>query len=139
MGAVACLAACSGPVEIETPELTATDATACRAFIAALPDTVGDQDRVESEGEFGAAYGDPPIVVTCGVGRPDHLMTNCTSIDGVDWYFEETGERFIATTVGQQPAIEIVVPAEYDQTAPAQVDLGPAITAHTAAGQGCTG
>lgn len=126
-------------MEIDAPELSEADAAACRDFVDTLPDRVGDQERVESEGAFGAAYGDPPIVVTCGVGKPDHLMTNCTSIDGVDWYFEESDEALIATTVGRQPAIEIVVPAEYDQTAPAQVDLGPAITAHTTAGQGCTG
>ena len=138
MGAVACLAACSdGPVQIDAPELTGAQAEACESLIAALPDTVGGQVQVESDGDFGAAFGDPPIVVTCGVGRPDHLMTNCTAVDGVDWYLDESDERYIATTVGREPNVEIVVPAEYQESASTQIDLAEPIKKHTAPGQGC--
>ena len=138
MGAVACLAACSGgPVEIDSPDLGGREAQACQAFLDDLPATVGGEAPAESSGKYGAAFGDPPIVVVCGVDRPDHLMTNCTSVDGVDWYVEEGDDLIEATTVGRTPNVKIEVPAEYDMSATTQIDLAQPIKKHLPAAHGC--
>ena len=64
------LTACGGPVEVDVPEVDGEDAAACEAFADGLPDTLADEERVDIEPTDApaGAYGDPPIVVTCGVG-----------------------------------------------------------------------
>ena len=91
-GAVACavvllVAGCGDePPEIDAPDLSAADASACRDLVAALPDELAGQERVDVTGdtEYGAAWGDPAIVLTCGVGRPDDFTDISTCASGVD-------------------------------------------------------
>jgi hypothetical protein len=136
VGAVACLAACGGPLKVNGPKLSGAAADACSAFVDALPDSVGDQERRDVEGGYAAAYGDPPIVVTCGVPRPDELMTNCMTVNGVDWYL--TGETdAVAITVGRDPNVEVRIPAAYGSSAAALVDVTSAVKQKTKAGEGC--
>ena len=72
IGVLLLLTGCGGPVEVDVPDLDAADAAACEAFADDLPDTLGDEERVDVEPADApaAAYGDPAIVVTCGVGQP---------------------------------------------------------------------
>jgi len=100
-------------------------------LVDALPDQVGDQERREVEGDFAAAYGDPPIVVRCGVPRPEELMTNCTTVNGIDWYSRETDTGVAAFTVGREPSVEVRIPVEYGATAAPLVDVAAAVTDHT--------
>ena len=129
VGAVACLAGCGGgPVPVDSPTLPRAAATACSALIEALPGTVGDEQRREVDGRFGAAYGDPPILVRCGVSRPAELMTDCLSVNGVDWYFQGEGKQDrIAWTVGREPVVQVRIPARYGVSADPLVDVGPAV------------
>ena len=67
------LTACAAdPVPISTPALSPGSEQACRAFLDALPDSLAEQDQDETEpaDALGAAYGDPPIVVTCSDEAP---------------------------------------------------------------------
>jgi hypothetical protein len=132
VGAVACLAACTGPVEVESPSLEGSDAATCRTLVDTLPDQVADEERREVDGDFAAAYGDPPIVVRCGVPRPEELMTNCTTVNGVDWYTRETDSGLTVFTVGRQPTVEVRIPADYGTTTGAAlVDVAGPVTEHT--------
>ena len=51
------LTACSGPVEIDTPDLDAADRAACEGFVDDLPATLDDEKPVETDPEdpLGAA------------------------------------------------------------------------------------
>jgi hypothetical protein len=121
------LSACSGSVDVEVPALDAEQRAACQALLEALP------ERLEDVGEDGldpvgtdpadapaAAYGDPAVVVTCGVPRPEAYdrFAICQEIDGVGWFApeEQIGDEpteVTLTAVGYRPRVQVVVPAEY--------------------------
>jgi hypothetical protein len=115
------LTAC-GPVEVDVPDLSAADREACEAFAADLPDTLAEQDQVEIEPADApaAAYGDPAIVVQCGVPEPDgfDLTASCEVVNGVGWYMpdEQYTDQDLdqtLTTAGYRPRVEINVPSEH--------------------------
>ena len=63
-------AAC-GAVDVPATKVSAAEREACEELVAALPDSVSDQPRRDTEGNpLGAAWGDPAIVLRCGVGVP---------------------------------------------------------------------
>ncbi len=73
---------------------------ACTRLIAALPATLGpDIARRPVTGDVTrtAAWGDPPITLVCGVGRPDQNVPPLT-VDGVPWVVTDTGPGQLWTT-----------------------------------------
>ena len=84
------LAACSGPVEVDAPDVDADDRAACEAFVDDLPATLAAKTPVETEPKdpLGAAWGDPAIVLRCGVDVPDEFdeTSACEEADGVGWF-----------------------------------------------------
>jgi hypothetical protein len=113
-GVVACaavplLAGCtSGPVEIDVPHLSAADAKACRDLVDDLPDTMAGHDRREITGDtaYGAAWGDPAIVLVCGVDDPPSRTdtSTCVEVDGTGWYVPDS---VLATTVGGDETADV--------------------------------
>ncbi len=146
-GVVLCLGLClgvtsagcsTGPVEVDPPEVRRVDASACRRLVDALPPSVSEQERrdIEPEEAYGAAWGDPAIVLRCGVGTPAGFdeLSACQVTDGVGWFIPEnqiTGQAtdVLMTTVDREPTIEVRIPADYFPPAATMVDLAPAITA----------
>ena len=112
---------------------------ACESLVKALPSHVADQAQRSTTGSpLGAAWGDPPIVLRCGVGKPKGYdpVTGCQTVNGLDWYVPAAGMNdqsvdVVMTTIGRDPSVEVTLPAQYRPPATAMVDLGPAITAHT--------
>ncbi len=103
------------------PDLDADDAAACEAFADALPDTLADESRVDIEPSDApaAAYGDPPIVVTCGVGVPDEFGpgAQCLVANDVPWYvpqeqYDDLSLDLVITSAWHEPRVQAVVPAE---------------------------
>jgi len=114
----------SDPPEIDAPDLSAADAAACRDLVDALPDTLAGQDRVDVTGDtsYGAAWGDPAIVLTCGVGEPADLTdtSTCVQMDTTGWYVPDTvllsdDETLDVTTteLNYRPRVELLVPGGY--------------------------
>ena len=125
-------------MRIDSPGLSPDAKTACASFVQALPERVGDQDRRDVEGGPGAAYGDPPIVVRCGVPLPEQLLTSCFSVNGIDWYVDEADDAVIALTAGREPSVEVNVPTEYGASNAALVDVTETVEATTRrSGKGC--
>ncbi len=128
---------------LDQPVLTAEQRGVCEDLVADLPDTVADLERrdVEPPGATGAAWGDPAIVLTCGVGRPrDYDPANgCTTVNEVDWYIpfpqlDANGEQDLTmTTIKRDVAVRVVLPGEHWPPATTLADLSPAITEHTRA------
>jgi hypothetical protein len=132
MAGLLLLTACGGPVEVDVPHLAADDAAACAAFADDLPDTLADEERVDVEPADApaAAYGDPPIVVTCGVDAPADFGpgASCEVVNRTRWYIpeDEYGDRpreLTLTTAWDRPRVQVVVPADYWPNA------GPAVMA----------
>jgi hypothetical protein len=114
------LTACGGPVEVDVPDLDAADAAACEAFAGALPDTLADEERVDIEPSDApaAAYGDPSIVVTCGVDRPDGFGpgAQCELVNDVPWYipseqYDDLDLDLVITSAWHEPRVRVVMPA----------------------------
>lgn len=123
------LAGCGGTSSV-TPAPQASD-PACSALLGKLPAGVADQNRGTDPAAGAAAWGDPRIVLRCGLPPSGPTTTPCLDVDGVDWLVEETGDGFTLTTFGRRPAVEVTVPSSYGRSkaSAAMVDLGPAVQA----------
>ncbi len=60
-----------------------------------------------------AAWGDPAIVARCGVAPPGPTETECLEVDGIGWIPSPLSDGTRFTTFGTEPAIEVLVPADY--------------------------
>jgi hypothetical protein len=135
------LAGCGGPVEVDVPDLSTADRATCATFTAALPATLAEQERddVGPSDAPAAAYGDPAIVVRCGVPEPDgfDLTASCEQANGVGYFipneqYDDQGLDLTITAAGYRPRVEVVVPAEYRPNggAAAMAALAPLIKEH---------
>lgn len=135
-------------VAVDRFEVSATGRTQCRALLEALPDRLADQSRrTVTKGAYAAAWGDPAIVLRCGVGRPKDFdkFSECQRADGVDWFvpdsvIDDQSADAVMTTIGRDPAVEVRLPAHYRPTGSAavMVDLAPVLKAHTRVTTPCT-
>lgn len=127
------VAGCSRAVAVTPPTPDPTVAAACAKLAAALPAIVAGQDRRDTtpDSTLTASWGDPPIVLRCGVGRPAGLTqtTQVTSVNGVDWFPQQRTAGYVFTTSGRVAYVEVAVPADYGSQAGGLPDLGAAITA----------
>jgi len=139
--ALTCLVAGCGSDVVSVGHFAVTPAGRqdCPAFIAALPKHVSGQARRRVSGSsYAAAWGDPPIVLRCGVGRPAGFdrFSACQTADGIDWFvpdkaFEDQQADVMMTTVYRRPAVSVHLPAEYRPPVAAMVDLTRTIRQHT--------
>ncbi|MEE6389743.1 DUF3515 domain-containing protein [Microbacterium paraoxydans] len=104
----AALAGCSTTVHLE-PAADAND-PACANVSVLLPDTVGGYERVWTDAQATGAWGDPTVVLRCGVEPPAPSDLVCTTLGGVDWLvLEQEEERQRLVTYGREPAIEVII------------------------------
>lgn len=135
---VAVLAGC-GAVHLPQADVSAADRRACLRLVADIPHRVSERARRDTKGSpLGAAWGDPAIVLRCGVGTPDgySAVSPCQRVGGVDWFapddqISDQGKDVVLTTIGRKPRVEVVVPAEYRPPDATMVDLSSVIKKHT--------
>lgn len=104
--AAVALAGCSTTVHLEP----ADDANnpGCADISVLLPQSVGGFDRVWTDAQATGAWGDPTVVLRCGVEPPAPSDLVCTTIGGVDWLvLEQEEERQRLVTYGREPAVEV--------------------------------
>jgi hypothetical protein len=148
------LACCDGPgsLHLTPPKPTGSAAARCAGLVAAAPARVDGQARRELSpaSRFAAAWGDPAIVLRCGVGAPAALRrtSRCFVIDHVGWLVTRSGREVDPaqqvsgpldfTTIGRMPYVAIQVPATYQPQADAVIDLTRAVKAHTTVRRPCS-
>lgn len=148
------LVGCAGAddVEVTPPTPSAATARACAELVAAAPSSVAGAGarNASPASDFTAAWGDPAVLLRCGVPRPDAMTrtAQCFVIDGVGWLATQNGvevdpARFsggtlVFTTIGRSAYVEVTVPDHYQPAADALVDLSRAIREHTAQQQPCS-
>jgi hypothetical protein len=148
-GAVALVAltsAACGGVDVPDTSVSASSREACESVIEALPDKVADQSPRETSGNpLGAAWGDPAIVLRCGVGTPKDYdkLASCQTVDDLDWFvpeatIEDQDADVVMTTIGRKPAVEVVVPSTYRPPDAVMVDVSRAIKQHTRVTRRCS-
>lgn len=108
------LTGCSSAVEVGVPG--EGESAACAAAATHWPETFAGQEGVETDPTDPAvrAWGDPAIVARCGVPALPPTTEQCIAVDGVDWVAEELDDGTRLTTFGRDPAIEVLVPRDYD-------------------------
>jgi hypothetical protein len=137
--------AATGPVTVPAPAPPDQQGRACRALLAQLPDRViGLGSRpTESQGAA-AAWGDPPVILRCGVDKPAALRPTsfCFVVDDVGWLTtvggsarpptSPTDRTQVFTTIGRSPSVDLTVPGDYADDAPAALaDVAATVRATT--------
>lgn len=137
MGAAA-LAGCAQAVPFDAAP-HASDAD-CAAVVVRLPDTVAGLAARETNAQGTGAWGQPAaVLLRCGVEPPGPTTERCVSVDGVDWIIDESdAPRYLFTTYGRTPAVEVVVDNDVVSGSTAIADLSQAVAAIPAEG-GCVG
>ncbi len=133
------LSACSAePVPLATPPLSAGSEQACRDFLDALPETLAGQDRreVEPADALGAAYGDPPIAVTCTDQAPPDFdrFASCDQVNDIGWFIPralvaDPEADAVLSAMSHRPIVQLDVPVDYrpDGAAAALAELSDPI------------
>lgn len=96
----------------------------CAEVIVRLPPSIEDAAKQASEGGLSGAWeeretdaqgtgawGNPAaILLRCGVPVPGPSTQQCVTLKGIDWLRDDSNApRFVFTTYGRDPAIEVVV------------------------------
>jgi hypothetical protein len=104
-------------VRVAAPPPSADAARSCPPFLAAVPLRLTDLAArpVDSPSPFVAAWGEPPVLLRCGVVRPRGFVVGAQTIavNGVTWYPEPQGNRTVWTAVDRPVYIELSVPTGY--------------------------
>ncbi|MCW2786770.1 MAG: hypothetical protein JWP74_3287 [Marmoricola sp.] len=137
---VGALSGCGGgSAHVGSFDAPRSDRAACRALLTALPAKVdGKRSRTTSGSRYAAAWGNPAIVLRCGVGVPAgfNKFSACQRADGVDWFVPDSAYKdqqadVILTTVGRSPRLDLLVPGRDRPPLAAMVDLAATIKAHS--------
>jgi hypothetical protein len=106
-------------VPVEVPPVTPEAEEACPALMESLPtDLIGDPSRrVDSDSPFAYAWGEPEIVLVCGVDRPAGWVAGVSAlqINGVQWYVDTTDPEINVWTAVDRPVyVQVTVPSSMD-------------------------
>nr|MDT0661557.1 DUF3515 family protein [Micromonospora sp. DSM 115978] len=108
----------SAPVDLPAPRLAERPATVCRALLSRLPNVVRDlaQRPVSAGPEQNAAYGDPPLTVTCGGPAAQAEPTDQVwTVNAVCWHAAQAAQAMVLTTVDREVPVRVSVPSGYEQ------------------------
>jgi len=110
------------------PPADAAAAPSCTKLLTALPVQLGVlAQRIvhpKPDSPFVVAWGDPPVVLRCGVARPSTLTMGSSDfvlgVNGVNFLQSKHGQAHVFTAIDRSAYIEVQVPDSY-----AQPPLGP--------------
>jgi hypothetical protein len=139
---VSALAACADePVSLDSPPVSQQDFDTCNAFLRDLPRRLDGHEarKVNPAAALGRAWGDPAIVVRCGVDVPDDFddTAHCEVANGVGWFvpdeqIDDQDSDLVFTAAGYRPVVSVDVPHDYRPEGSAAViaDLADAVQEH---------
>lgn len=104
---------------------------ACTRLATALPSTLLKAKRRDTDPSSPAlaAWGDPAIVLRCGVTPPGPTTEQCIAVDGIDWVARAVDGGYDFTTYGRVPAVQVLVPKHYAPETFALTGLSSAVGA----------
>ena len=147
-GALALSACGGGNVHVDRFGVSASGRSACAKLVAALPEKLADQARRTVTGSaYAAAWGDPAIVLRCGVSRPKSFRSDpCFTRNGIGWSIpgkqaDDLGDDLVMTLAFRDPIVQVQLPAHYRPDGPSEVmaDLDAVVRADTApTGEHCS-
>jgi uncharacterized protein DUF3515 len=122
-------------VAVAAPAPTSNAVAAeCARLTKGAPQAVGGQSRRSTDpaSSLTAAWGDPAIVLRCGVPEPTMLKpgsanynptADATYLNGVSWLIEQASNGYKFTAYQRAVYVEVDVPAAYQPETNALVDL----------------
>jgi hypothetical protein len=118
------------PLPVEVPPVTPEADASCPALMAQLPlELAGERSRpVDSDSPYAYAWGEPAVVLVCGVERPAALepTSPLIQINGVNWLVDTSDPDTVVWTAVDRPVyVQVTVSADTD-SAPVTA-LGPVI------------
>jgi hypothetical protein len=122
----------TGPVAMPARQLTARQATVCRALLSQVPHAIRDrvQRPVTAGAEQNAAYGDPAITLACGTTRPSFPPTDTVlKTNSVCWYASTGPDGSVWTTLDREVPVTVTVPASYEQAGQWVIEFADPVTA----------
>ena len=118
----------AGPLPAVTapapPKPDAATQAACVKVFAKLPVQLGQLPprRTQTDSSFVAAWGNPAVVLRCGVAKPAIFgspeAAQLVEVNAVLWQPDPQRDRTVYTTVDRGVYIEVTVPAGADQPLP---------------------
>ncbi|SDB99416.1 Protein of unknown function [Geodermatophilus telluris] len=107
------------PLPVEVPAPTPEADANCPQLLQALPlDLLGEPARlVDSDTPYAAAWGDPPVVLVCGVPQPEGLVPGegLFTINGVTWFVDQSDPgATVWTAVDRAVYVEVSLPPDVD-------------------------
>lgn len=132
---LACLAmaGCQGSsVRVDAYPTTKGSDLDCAALLGDLPPTVAGQPRRLVVDDLAGAWGDPSIIMRCGVEKPVALKpdSQCHDVNGVGWLAEKQPDGWLFTTIGRKHYISLDVPSDYEPAADALADVADLVRRH---------
>jgi Protein of unknown function (DUF3515) len=120
------------PLPVQVPPVTPAAGASCPLLMTNLPITLaGEQSRpVASDSPFAYAWGDPAVVLVCGVDRPARFdaTAQIIQIQGVAWFVDDSDPDVNVWTAVDRPVfVQVSIPSSID-SGPATV-LSPIIAA----------
>lgn len=106
------------------PSPAPATSAACVKVFAKLPVQLGTlaPRRTDTDSSFVAAWGDPAVVIRCGVAKPAVFGTPAAAqlldVNSVIWQPDPQKSQTVYTTVDRSVYIEVTVPAGADQPLP---------------------
>jgi hypothetical protein len=112
---------------------------ACTGALGAAPPAVLDQPRAALDVRGALAWGDPQIVLRCGLAPLAPTTAQCLTVNERDWVLaDQDADPLVFTSFGTDPAVEVRVPRSYPQPPGALVDLAPVAAALPPNGRSCS-
>jgi len=107
----------TGPVAVDRPAVTGADVdAACAALVAALPDEIDpgvERRPVEPDEGRTAAWGDPAVVLECGVAPPERSESPVV-VNGVGFTTRDVGPANRWLTHGRTVFASVTIPDAYE-------------------------
>lgn len=90
---------------------------------------IDDHTRRDTNAQATGAWGNPAaILLRCGVPVPGPSTLQCATVEGVDWLRDDSdAPRYIFTTYGRDPAVEVIVDGEQASGTEALIRLASAV------------
>ena len=127
--AAAALSGCSNAISVQAPDIT----DACEPILASAPITLlGELQRETTPRQAAAiAWGDPAIVLACGVEPASTVNAQVIVVAGIEWIAESAADDgsdgTVFTTFGAEPVLQMRIPADYRPEIDAVAEYGASL------------
>lgn len=133
------LTGCGGALDVDEYPTEPDTELDCQALLADAPAAVAGQEMRDVPDRVAAAWGEPAIILRCGVEKPEALTASspCFPVRDVGWLAEETADGYLFTTIGRAFYVSVEVPENYEPEADTLADLAGSVKKHDPQEQPC--